>query len=145
VYTKQVDASPSLIASGNKVSLNFGAAKPMPELRDQRQGSGFFAAIEGPVRDAAIVYINGKRAGAVFSPPYSLDVTGLLQEGSNDIRVEVGNTQVNWLAVHGFPNYDYKALVKEFGNRFSPAKPSDFVTQPSGLLGPVQLISQPVH
>ena len=40
-----------------------------------------------PVREAAQVIVNGKPAGAVWRPPYTVDVTGLLAAGSNRIEV----------------------------------------------------------
>ena len=59
---------------------------------------GYAASLEAPVRDAAVVYVNGKRAGAAWTPPYRVEVTGLLKEGDNEIRIDVGNTAVNYLA-----------------------------------------------
>lgn len=43
----------------------------------------------------AKVYINGKYAGGVWTPPYKLDVTDFVKDGRNDVRVEVVNTWVN--------------------------------------------------
>jgi hypothetical protein len=46
---------------------------------------------------------------------------------------------VNYLATHGFPNYDYRGVSEEFGSRFNPAAASLFSPLPSGLCGPVKL------
>ena len=63
-----------------------------------------------PVHDAAVVYINGKRMGAAWCPPFAVDVTGALKAGENTIRIDVGNTAVNYLAKAGFPNYNQRAV-----------------------------------
>ena len=50
------------------------------------------AYLEGPVREAADVYVNGQRAGVVWHPPYTIDVSSLLKAGKNELRIVVGNT-----------------------------------------------------
>jgi hypothetical protein len=98
------------------------------------------AMLEGPVREAAIVYINGKRAGSVWCPPYRVDVSDLLQTGENRIRIVVANLAINELAKGPLP--DYKALNAKYGERFQPQDMSHLEPQPSGLLGPVRLIAR---
>lgn len=73
--------------------------------------------------------------------PYRLDITDLLKPGDNDIRIDVANTAVNYLASNGFPNYDYSALVKVYGPRFTPAGAAQYKPLPSGLMGPIKLIA----
>jgi hypothetical protein len=93
-----------------------------------------------PVADAAVVYINGQRAGAAWCPPYQVDVTDLLKEGENTVRIDVGNTAVNYLAKAGFPNYDLQALRRKYGNRFQPQGMELYAQPlPSGLIGPIKL------
>lgn len=50
------------------------------------------------IRDAALVRVNGKDAGAVWMPPWRLDVTSLLRPGKNEIEVVVMNTAINALS-----------------------------------------------
>jgi hypothetical protein len=123
--------------------ISFGEATPTAGRGGR--GSGYVAPLESPVRDAAVVYINGHRAGAAWCPPFTVDITGLLKDGENAIRIDVGNTAVNYLAKAGFPNYDQRAVDAEFppGNRFQPQN-SNLLTQPlpSGLLGPIQIVSK---
>ncbi len=139
-YSKTLTLPPEMLANGLGLTLDFGQPTAQRAGDSSREGSGFEAALVPPIREAAIVYINGQRAGSLWCPPYRLDATGLLKAGDNQIRIDVANTAVNILAANGFPNYDYRALVETFGNRFTPARQSQFQPLPSGLLGPVQLI-----
>jgi hypothetical protein len=140
-YSKTLTLPPEMLAKGLGLTLDFGQPTAEKPGDSSREGSGFEAALIPPVREAAIVYINGQRAGSLWCPPYRLDATGLLKVGDNQLRIEVANTAVNFLAANGFPNYDYRSLVEQFGNRFTPARQSQFQPLPSGLLGPVQLIA----
>jgi hypothetical protein len=117
--------------------LNFGEGTPV-STDDRRSGPGMRAMMDGPVREAAVVYVNGKRAGAVWCAPWEIDVAGLLQKGKNAIRVEVGNSALNVMA--GKPLPDYKALNAKYGERFQPQEMNLVAPQPSGVLGPVRLI-----
>lgn len=49
----------------------------------------------GRVTATAEVYVNGRQAGIRVSPPWRLDVTGLLKEGENKIEVTVYSTLAN--------------------------------------------------
>ena len=91
-----------------------------------------------PIREAAEVYVNGKLAGVVWRPPFRLDVTALVREGDNDLRIVVGNTAVNAMA--GKPLPDYRLLWDRYGMRFVPQDMQDVHPIPSGILGPVTLV-----
>jgi hypothetical protein len=101
--------------------------------------NGMRTWLDGPIRDAAVVYINDKRAGSVWCPPYVLDVTNFMQAGRNKIRIEVANTAMNYMAGHSLP--DYKLLNLRFGERFQPQDMDKIQPLPSGLLGPIQLVA----
>jgi hypothetical protein len=135
-YTNRFDL-PARAAGPGAIYVDFGNGTPAPPPPPGTQG--YVAAFDGPVRDGAVVYINEKRAGTVWCAPYRVEITGLVKPGTNDIRVEVANTAVNYLASHGFPNYDYRGVTEQFGSRFTPARQSQFSPLPSGLLGPIAL------
>jgi hypothetical protein len=92
------------------------------------------AMIDSPVREAAEVFVNGKRAGAVWHPPYELDITSYLRAGANKIEVKVANLALNALAGQERP--DYRLLSARYGQRFVPQDTHLIVPQPSGMLGP---------
>jgi hypothetical protein len=98
------------------------------------------AWMESPVREAAQVYVNGRPAGAVWKPPFQVEVTGLLKSGENSIRVVVANTALNLLAKGPLP--DYKELVAKYGDRFQAQDMQSVQALPSGMMGPVRLESR---
>jgi hypothetical protein len=126
-----------MLAPGRRCFLDFGEGTPVPR-EERRAGSGMRAMLESPVREAAVVWVNGKRAGAVWHPPYRVEVTGLVHAGSNSLRVVVANTAINTLA--GQPAPDYRALFARYGERFQPQDMENLAPLPSGLLGPVRMV-----
>ncbi|WNS40778.1 glycosylhydrolase-like jelly roll fold domain-containing protein [Paenibacillus sp. MMS20-IR301] len=75
----------------------------------------------GGVHETAEVWINGSRAGVRICPPYRMEIEpGLLKQGTNRLVVEVTNT-----------------LVKRERDFLSAFAQQD----PSGLLGPVRILS----
>ena len=136
VYERSVDIPDAVLESGVKVRLDFGEAHP---VSGQRPDSRTQAWLDAPVREAAVVYVNGRRAGSVWCPPYSLDVTGLLIRGPNAIKIIVGNLAINYMAGHALP--DYRLLNLRYGVRFDPQDMKDLQPVPSGLRGPIRLIS----
>jgi len=125
--------------TGRQVHLNFGEGAPVT-TQERRSGSGMRAMLEGPVREAAVVYVNGKRAGSVWCAPYEVNVTGLLHAGENTLRIVVANTAINLLAKGPLP--DYKALTAKYGERFQAQDMNNLQPLPSGLLGPVRLMAR---
>jgi hypothetical protein len=98
------------------------------------------AMMDGPVRDAAVVFVNGQRAGAVWCSPFEVEVTKFLKAGENTIRVVVANSALNAMAKGPLP--DYKALTAKYGERFQAQDMQLVVPQPSGLLGKVMLVGR---
>jgi len=102
-----------------------------------RPGPGTHAWYLAPIREAALVTINGKPAGALWHPPYRLDVTSLLKPGVNHIEIHVYNTAFNaWSAL---PPHDYKPLIAKYGDRFQMQELDKVKPLPSGILGTVKL------
>jgi hypothetical protein len=136
-YEKTVTLPAGFLQPGLRVSLDFGEAKPF--VGPERRGPGMRAGVDAPVRDAAVVTINGRRAGSLWCPPYALDVTGYLRSGENTIRVEVANTALNHMAGRKLP--DYRLLNLRYGTRFEPQDMERVTAQPSGLLGAIRLVA----
>jgi alpha-L-rhamnosidase len=102
-------------------------------------GPGMRAYYDPPIREAALVAVNGKSVGALWHPPYVLDVTKYLKPGKNQIEIRVYNTALNaWSAL---PPHDYKPLIAKYGDRFQMQDLDKVKPISSGLLGSVHLVS----
>jgi hypothetical protein len=134
-YEKDVTIPAALVQNSSSLRLDFGSGVP---LTPQSLRNGMQAWLDSPVREAAVVYINDVRAGAVWCPPYSLEVRKFLRPGQNKIRILVANTAMNYMAGHSLP--DYRLLNLRYGERFQPQDMDKIQALPSGILGPVQLI-----
>lgn len=119
--------------------LNFGEGTPV-QTDDRRAGPGMRAMLDSPIREAAVVYVNGKRAGSIWCAPYVLNIASFLHAGENQIRVVVANLALNELAKGPLP--DYRELNAKFGERFQAQDMQNVKPQPSGLLGPIKLIEK---
>jgi hypothetical protein len=114
-YERDVEVPADRLGKNALVNLDFGEGEAIPEGPPGVRHQAWF---EGPVREAAVVFVNGERAGAVFCPPYRVDVTALLRPGKNRLRIEVGNTAINHMAGRALP--DYRLLNLRYGTRFEP-------------------------
>lgn len=134
-YEKAFDL-PAHASAANSLVLDFGEGKPVAKP-DPLPAFNLRAYLEGPVREAAEVYVNGRRAGVVWHPPYTIDVTALLKAGRNELRIVVGNTAINSLAGRALP--DYRLLNDRYGERFIPQGMDNLQPLPSGLLEGLRL------
>jgi hypothetical protein len=137
IYEKTVSVPESMLNPDTALKLDFGEGKALEEIRSR--SPGMQAWFEGPVREAAVVYVNGQRAGSVWCPPYAVEVTELLRSGENEIRVLVANTAVNHMAGRSLP--DYRLLNQRYGKRFDAQDMDKIQPVDSGLLGPIRLIA----
>lgn len=135
IYTHDVTLDAAQLQRG-RVKLDFGQGTPQEST--PKVPAGIRAMLASPIREAAVVYVNGQRAGAVWHPPYQLDIGALLKPGANRIEVQVANTSINLLAGQERP--DYRLLSARYGQRFVPQDAHLITPRPSGLLAPVKLL-----
>ena len=141
-YEKPITVAPEMLKDGLSVSVDFGQATAAPPGSEGPDGGPRFrAALNPPIREAAVLYLNDERVGSLWCPPYALDVTGKLKPGENKIRVEVANLAINYMTSINLPNYDYTGVTRQFGNRFTPQNMNLIQPLPSGLLGTVRLVA----
>ncbi len=100
-----------------------------------RKGAGLWLDL-GDVKNLAEVAVNGRSVGIVWKTPFRVDVTPALKPGDNNFEIKVTNLWVNRLIGDQQPDvtkkYTYTAM--QFYGPDSPLLPS-------GLLGPVEMIS----
>ena len=111
---------PALFRSpGTRVFVDFGEARAIERESlpgGTLRGNSFAALVAAPIREAATLFVNGRRAGTLWAPPYRIDVTDLLKDGPNELRIEVYNTAINQLSEGGrLP--DMKPIVERYGQR----------------------------
>ena len=89
----------------------------------------------GQVKNLAEVSVNGKPLGIAWKTPYRVDATGALRPGENRIEIKVTNGWANRIIGDRQPNATktYTFTSPKFYKANAPL-------QPSGLLGPVQVI-----
>jgi hypothetical protein len=112
-YTKTVLASPQWFRKGSRLWLDFGE-----------------------VKNLATVTLNGEDLGEIWHAPYRVDVTSILQPGSNQLTIKVVNAWVNRLIGDEQPGATRIT--------FADVKPYKATSPllPSGLLGPVTVVRE---
>src|SRR5436190_1367983 len=137
-YEKSIVVPQNMLRPGIALRLDLGEAKPVPESPLK---NGMQAWFTPPVQEAAVLYVNDEKAGSLWCPPYSLDVTRFLRPGENKIKIVVGNLAVNYMAGHELP--DYRLLNLRYGARFQAQDMDKIEPVAAGLFGPIRLIAVP--
>ncbi|MGH9397838.1 MAG: glycosyl hydrolase [Terriglobia bacterium] len=147
---------PWRLTLGNNPSLNLERLVSWTELADGKNFSGWgvyeanFALNDpgkdiqwmldlGAVHETAEVTLNGVPLGAAWKGLRRVSCDGVVREGPNRLKIEVGNLWIN--RVESLPPRDFKLLAETYGIRWGAdeekTKPP---LPPSGLIGPVRLI-----
>jgi hypothetical protein len=87
----------------------------------------------GDVKDIAEVAVNGKTVAAAWRKPFRVNLTGALKSGANTLEVKVANVWVNRMIGDQQPGAQKITSTQSYR--------ADSPLVPSGLLGPVKLIS----
>ena len=112
----------------------------LPNPLITRTGAGMHAYYDPPIHEAALVTVNGQPAGALWHPPYRLNVTKFIHPGVNQVEIHVFNTALNaWSAL---PPHDYGPLIAKYGDRFQMQDLDLVAPISSGLLGDVRLVTE---
>ncbi len=136
----EVDGGKPLPGAPNS---EFEAAATMPDGLPNPQvthtGPGMHAYYDPPVREAALVMVNGHPAGSLWHPPYCIDISKYLMPGRNHVEIHVYNTALNaWSAL---PPHNYKPLIDVYGDRFQMQDLDKVKPISSGLLGSIHLVT----
>ncbi|WP_422115867.1 glycosyl hydrolase [Brachybacterium sp. UNK5269] len=75
-------------AARGPLVLDLGEGRPLPP----DGGSGYRALLEPPVREIAVVEVDGQEVGVLWRPPYRIDLTGHLGPGVSRLRLRIHGT-----------------------------------------------------
>lgn len=89
----------------------------------------------GTIGDVAEVRVNGQLAGTAWQAPYRVDIGRLIKRGPNHLDIRVANLWVNRLIGDQQPG---TTRVTTTG---TPTYTADAPLRPSGLIGPVRLLT----
>ena len=97
----------------------------------------------GDVRESARVWLNGKPIGVVVAHPYRIDLGGGVPAGKNKLEIEVTNLSANRIRELDRRGVKWKKFhdINFVSHLYRPFDASKWDLKPSGLLGPVKLIS----
>lgn len=99
-------------------------------------GAGYTLDL-GKVCELAEVYVNGKKAGILWKPPYATDITAFLKKGKNTLEIRVANHWVNRLIGDELGKEEERYL--EPITRMHYDEESEQVLLPSGLIGDISI------
>ncbi|WP_433158634.1 glycosyl hydrolase [Kribbella sp. CA-247076] len=100
-----------------RVMLDFGDGSPA-ERSAHLPAHSYHALLEPPVGVAAEVWVNDVRCGAVWAPPYRVDITEAAKPGANALRVVVHNTAANALSADEHLAPLVESVTARYGRRF---------------------------
>jgi alpha-L-rhamnosidase len=97
----------------------------------------------GELCDVAEIFINGKSAGVLWKKPYQINISQLVQPGSNDLKIEIVNMWSNRLT--GDMLSDPKDRFCKTNQPYMkaevwPGGDEPYKLQTAGLLGPVTIL-----
>jgi hypothetical protein len=113
IYTKTIEAPESWFQNGAELYLDLGDVKNLAE-----------------------VIVNGESLGIVWKEPFRVNVTEALKPDANTLEIKVTNLWVNRLI--GDAQLD---ATTKYTYTTQPFYQADSPLLPSGLLGPVQIVS----
>lgn len=96
----------------------------------------------GDLAEMAEVWLNGKPLGITWTRPYRFDVTDIIRDGENQLKVEVANTWSNRLTGDGITGEKFTQTNIAKANKFV-MEWKDLPLKRSGLLGPVTIEAIP--
>jgi hypothetical protein len=91
----------------------------------------------GNISKVAEVWLNGERLGITWAQPYNFNVTGLVRNGENELKVEVANVWSNRLTGDAITGEKFTNTNIAISSRGVKWAVSPLVV--SGLLGPVTI------
>lgn len=130
----------------------------LPTAIDNSKNERIYLGL-GEVKDMAHVWLNGKDLGVVWTSPWRVDVTGIVKQKDNDLKIAVVNLWPNrligddYLPYDGIRNGKFPQWLtegkKRTGGRYAFTTYDPYNKEspllPSGLLGPITIEEEDFH
>jgi hypothetical protein len=101
------------------VVLDLGETRPAPSQEGHGpSGPSYRVQVDSPVREIAVVTVNGLPCGILWDAPFRVEVGDALQPGENELVLEVYNTTANASAADGTVARTIQAGHERYGVRF---------------------------
>lgn len=126
------------------LKINKGTALYSVTFEVNNIGGKRYTLSLGDVRESAVVRLNGKEVTTLWAVPYECDVTSYLQEGENELEVEVTNLPANRIAQMDREGVKWRKFkeINIVDIHYKKTGYGHWDTVVSGLVGPVELIEQ---
>ena len=120
-YETSVDISPEALAANDRLVLDVGSAVADDSASTPSRGirgNSYRVQLSAPVREVAVVTMNGVRCGTLWAPPYEVDLLPAAVPGVNRLQIEVFNTAANALDRDDAIREATEQSVARYGRRF---------------------------
>ncbi|EWS82438.1 hypothetical protein BF93_10630 [Brachybacterium phenoliresistens] len=116
VHEAALEIDPAWLRPGAGVVLDLGPCTPAPAPADAH---GYRAEVHGPVREIAVVRLDGVQVGVLWDAPFRLDLTEHLRAGTSTLRLEVHGTAAAALAADPHLDETVAGARRASGDRFT--------------------------
>lgn len=115
VYEAAVTLDDTWMEDGAQVTLDLGPCRPVPA---PAAANGYRVEVAPPVREIAVVSVDGLEIGVLWDAPFRIDLTSALRPGTVTIRLEVRTTAAAAVAADEHAAQIVAASHDAYGMRF---------------------------
>jgi len=142
-----MDSLESWTTFGNEYENFSGTVKYTTEFEISELKAEGYSLNFGQVRESARITLNGHFAGTVFAHPFNINISEFLQEGINELEMEVTNLAANRLRALEISGIQWKKFydINMVNIHYEPFDAKIWNVEPSGLIGQVKIIPVYYH
>ncbi|MGO2313428.1 MAG: glycosyl hydrolase [Brachybacterium tyrofermentans] len=115
-YETTVVVEPGWCDDASSLVLDLGPSRILEN--STRQAASYRVLLAPPVREIAVVSVDGRQAGVIWDAPHRLDLTDVLRAGENTLRLEVHGTAAPLVAADPHAAGIVAESCRVYGRRF---------------------------
>lgn len=115
-YETTVSVDPDWCGDGSRLVLDLGPSRILEN--STRQAASYRVLLAPPVREIAVISVDGRKVGVIWDAPHRLDLTEALRAGENTLRLEVHGTAAPCVAADPYAAGIVAESRREYGRRF---------------------------